>query len=79
MSAVQEQTLATEEISRNIQQTAAGSAEVSGSISKVTLSTVRTGETAKEVLDASGQLSEQAAKLRGEVDKFLSTLRGNHH
>lgn len=78
-AAVQEQTLATEEISRNIQQTAAGSAEVSGSISRVTLSTVRTGETAKEVLDASGQLSEQASKLRGEVDKFLSILRGNHH
>lgn len=77
-SAVQEQTLATEEISRNIQQTAAGASEVSSSIGKVTMSTSRTGETAREVLDASGDLSLQAVKLREEVGNFLSTLRSSH-
>ncbi len=42
---------------------------------KVTQSGVKTGETATLVLGASSELAEQAAKLRAEVDKFLTTLR----
>jgi len=74
-AAVQEQSAATNEISRNVQQAAQGTTEISSSINKVTSSASQTGDTATQVLDASNKLADQAAKLRTEVDYFLTTLR----
>jgi methyl-accepting chemotaxis protein len=72
---VQEQTAATGEISRNIQQAAQGTAEISGSVNAVAQGTSQTGAIATVVLTASSHLSDQAAKLRAGVDKFMATLR----
>jgi len=33
-----------------------------------------TGQSASDVLHASGELSEQAEKLRGKVDRFVQSL-----
>jgi len=74
-AAAQQQTAATSEISRNVQQAAQGTAEISGSINRLNKSAGQTGETATRVLDASTELADQGARLRGEVERFLTTLR----
>lgn len=60
-SAIEQQGAATLEISRNAQQAAQGTADVSSSIA--------------EVLGVSDELSHKAAALRTEVDRFLATIR----
>jgi len=56
-AAVEEQNAATRDVSANISQVSSGATE--------------TGRVAKDVLDASGELSRQAEALRGAVDEFL--------
>lgn len=74
-SAVEEQGAATNEISRNVQQAAQGTGEVSRTISEVTVAAGETGAGAKQVLSAAGDLTQQSEFLRGEVVKFLQTVR----
>ena len=74
-SAVEEQGAATQEIARNVQQAAAGTTAVSGTISEVTRSVADTGTAAGHVLDAAGALSRQAETLRSQVGNFLSAVR----
>lgn len=74
-AAVQEQTAATSEISRNVQQAAQGTEEISSGINKVTSSSVQTGTTSTQVLTSSGLLADQASHLDGEVNKFLVTIK----
>ncbi|WP_343036049.1 HAMP domain-containing methyl-accepting chemotaxis protein [Hongsoonwoonella zoysiae] len=74
-SAVEEQTIATQEISRNIQHASAASAEVSDNISGVTQAAGQTGSAASQVLSSSDSLSEEAEKLRSEIDRFLEAVR----
>jgi methyl-accepting chemotaxis protein len=74
-SAVEEQAAATREITRNTQEAARGTGEVSKNISGVNQTAQETGTAASEVLAASNQLGQQAEILRGEVDKFLASIR----
>jgi methyl-accepting chemotaxis protein len=74
-AAVEEQGAATNEISRNVQQAAKGTNEVSETISGITQSAGETGAAAAQVLSAASELSIQSEQLRGEVDKFLITVR----
>jgi methyl-accepting chemotaxis protein len=74
-AAVEEQGAATNEIARNVQLAAKGTGEVSETISGVTQSVGETGAAAVEVLSAASELSIQSEQLRGEVDKFLVTVR----
>lgn len=74
-SAVEEQGAATGEIARNVQEAAEGTRQVTENIAGVTQASVETGRMSNEVLTASNELSEQAALLRREVDKFLSNVR----
>ena len=74
-SAVEQQGAATREISRNIQQAAQGSHDVSVSIGGVHNSAGRSGEVAYEVLESIRQLSMQTESLRDEVGRFLSQVR----
>ena len=74
-SAVEEQGAATNEISRNVQQAAQGTGEVSRTIEEVTAAAGETGAGAKQVLSAAGDLTQQSEFLRGEVVKFLQTVR----
>ena len=74
-SAIEEQGAATGEISSNSQQAAAGTQEVSENITSVNQAASETGAAAVQVLNSAGELSEQAEKLRAEVDKFLTEVR----
>jgi methyl-accepting chemotaxis protein len=74
-AAVEEQGAATSEIARNVQRAAKGTGEVSETISGITQSAGETGAAAAQVLSAASELSIQSEQLRGEVDKFLVTVR----
>jgi methyl-accepting chemotaxis protein len=74
-SAVEEQGAATQEIARNVQQASRGTSEVSSNIAGVTKAATETGQASGVVLAASGELAKQADTLRGEVDRFLVSVR----
>jgi methyl-accepting chemotaxis protein len=74
-SAVEEQNVTTQEISRNVQQAASGTAQVSSGIVVVNKAASDTGAAASQVLGAAGELSKQSETLRAEVDKFIAQLK----
>ena len=74
-SAVDEQTAATQEISRNVQQAASGTDTVSSNIATVTEVIDRTDNTAHQLLTAANSLAGQASTVRTEVGRFLATIR----
>ena len=73
-AAVEEQGAATHEISRNVQMAARGSEDLTQNVSGVTTAISETSRAAKEVLDASGSLSQQANALKQNVDHFLADV-----
>ncbi len=73
-SAVEEQGAATGEISRNVQEASNGTQDVTGNITQVSASAAESGQAASQVLDAANGLSEEAEKMRREIDAFLDTL-----
>ena len=73
-SAVQQQIAATGEIAANVNQAAAGTAEISRNIVGVSQAAEQTDSAASMVLTASNHLSEQAETLSKEVDQFLVSL-----
>ncbi|MBY6266198.1 HAMP domain-containing protein [Azospirillum sp. 412522] len=74
-AAVEEQSAATGEIGRNVQQAAEGTQEVSSSIVGVSKAADEAGTSSNEVLSAATLLSQEAGRLRDEVDGFLSRVR----
>jgi len=74
-AAVEEQGAATQEIARNVEQAATGTHEVTANISNVNQGAAETGQSANQMLSAASELSQQSEILRGEVDKFLATIR----
>jgi methyl-accepting chemotaxis protein len=74
-AAVEEQGAATQEISRNVQQAAQGTQQVSSNIVDVQRGASDTGSASSQVLSAAQSLSGDSARLRQEVDKFLSSVR----
>ena len=74
-AAVEEQGVATQEIARNVQQAAGGTRDVATNIVGVSEAAAETGRVSSTVLQASRELSRQADTLRGEVDRFLTTVR----
>jgi methyl-accepting chemotaxis protein len=74
-AAVEEQSAATAEIARNVQQAANGTQQVSESIQGVTEAAAGTGEAAKDVLSAAQGLAAKAAGLRDMVGGFLKDVR----
>ncbi|XHO82726.1 cache domain-containing protein [Azospirillum sp. A29] len=74
-AAVEQQNAATAEITRSVQQAAAGTGEVSSSISGVTAASDESGRTARELVDALGKLTGEAAGLTAQVGDFLATVR----
>ena len=75
ISTADEQGNVTTEISRNIQQAAAGTRDVAANITGVTQASGETGHMAQDVLQASRTLSEQAEHLRNEVQSFITRIR----
>ncbi|MBY6261427.1 methyl-accepting chemotaxis protein [Azospirillum sp. 412522] len=74
-AAVEQQNAATAEITRSVQQAASGTGEVSSSISGVTAASDESGRTARELVEALGKLTSEAAGLNSQVGDFLATVR----
>jgi PAS domain S-box-containing protein len=74
-AAVEEQEAATKEIARNVQEVSVGTALVSENINGVTTAAQDTGTSSVQVLDLARDLTQQSNNLRGEVEKFLRTVR----
>jgi len=74
-NAVQEQSAATQEISHNVRQTAAGTQKVVTNITSVKDSAASTGQTATQLMTAAASLKDQSQALSAEVEGFLKTVR----
>jgi methyl-accepting chemotaxis protein len=74
-AAVEEQGAATQEISRNVQQAANGTQQVSANIVDVQRGASETGSASGQVLGAAKSLSGESDRLKREVGKFLSSVR----
>jgi methyl-accepting chemotaxis protein len=74
-AAVRQQDSVTQEIARNADAAAKGTRDVSSNISEVSNNAVKTGQAAKTVLTAAGELAEQSDLLRQEVEHYLSQIR----
>ena len=74
-SEVEEQGSATGEISRNVQEAAKVTDEVSVNTAGITQAATQTGNAANEVLESAKQLSDEAEKLRSEVQEFAAEVR----
>jgi len=74
-AAVEEQGAATQEISRNVQRAAQGASQVAGSITDVSRGATDTGAASTHVHGLAQSLLGQSNHLKGEVEKFLSTVR----
>jgi methyl-accepting chemotaxis protein len=74
-AAVEEQGAATQEIARNVQQASAGTQEVSANIGSVTEAAEQTGKAAAQLLQASGDLTQQADVMRSEVEKYIAGVK----
>jgi methyl-accepting chemotaxis protein len=74
-SSVKHQGSTTQDIARNAHRAADGTREVSDSVGHVTQAAARTGAAAELVLTSAGRVSENAGRLRSEVEAFLETVR----
>lgn len=74
-TAVGEQGAATQEISENTQQAAAGTQEVSSNITGVTQAASETGAAAQQVLSAADELAKQGETLSADVDAFIEQVK----
>jgi methyl-accepting chemotaxis protein len=74
-AAVEEQGAATQEISRNVQQAAQGTLQVSSNITDVQRGASETGSASSQVLSAAQSLSRDSNRLKAEVGRFLNSVR----
>jgi len=75
-AAVEQQGTTTKEISRNVQEAASRTVLVSRNITDVSKTLESTGSAATEMLGSAQGLSQQAMKLKEEVNNFLNSVRG---
>jgi methyl-accepting chemotaxis protein len=74
-AAMEEQGVTTQEITRNAQQAARGTHDVSSSITSVTQAAGETGAASGQVLGSASELGRQTETLRNQVAGFLSEIR----
>jgi methyl-accepting chemotaxis protein len=74
-TAVERQDMATKEISRNAQDAANETGHVVSNIAEANRGIVATGSASAEVLTSAGSLADSSVRLKGEVEKFLKTVR----
>jgi methyl-accepting chemotaxis protein len=74
-AAIEEQGAATREISRNVQQAAQGTSDVAANITTVGRGAGETGAASTQVLTSAQSLASESNHLKGEVEKFLDTVR----
>src|SRR5262249_10811731 len=66
---------APQEIARNVQQAANGTAQVAGDITEVNRGATETGSASAQVLASAQGLAGESNHLKVEVEKFLATVR----
>jgi methyl-accepting chemotaxis protein len=76
-SAVDEQSVAGQDLARSIDLAARGSERVSSNIDEVRTLSISTGTAATQVLASSTDLETQAATLRQQAQEFLDKIRQN--
>ncbi|MCZ8314932.1 methyl-accepting chemotaxis protein [Phreatobacter sp.] len=74
-AAVEDQGVTAQEIARNVHEAARGTVEVASAIVEVNQGAVETGSASAQVLSAAHELSQQGARLKTHVDRFLSMVR----
>jgi methyl-accepting chemotaxis protein len=74
-AAIDEQGAATQEITRNTQQAAKGTEQVTTNVVGLRDGAETAGKAASQVLSAATDLNNQADGMRKEVDRFLSNIR----
>ena len=74
-AAVEEQQVATGEIARNVDEAAKGTEDVNENIHQVTGAVQSAGGVARDVLQASSELSHEAEKMRDIVSAFLQGVK----
>ena len=74
-AAVEEQSMATNEISQNILQVAAGTSEVSSNITRVAAGADETGAAGDQVLAVADELGRISDNLKKDIEQFLSDVR----
>ncbi len=74
-SAVDQQSVAGQDLARSIDLAARGTEQVAGHIKEVSELSVSTGSAASQVLTSSTELENQASALRTQVDSFLAEVR----
>ncbi len=75
-SAVEEQTAATNEISRNVAEAAKGTAEVTNNIAGVSQAADEAGKGASDILSAADGLAKESQRLDQVTNSFLKTIEG---
>jgi len=73
--AVEQQSGATQEIARNVQSVAQGTHEAAANIMQVNRGASETGVASAEVLNSAKTLSTESARLREELDRFMTNIR----
>ncbi len=76
-SAVDQQSVAGQELARNIDTAARGTGEVTANVIQVRESALSTGATASQVLSSASELKSQASTLRSKVDGYLRHVRAS--
>ena len=74
--AVEQQALATQEISQNIQQVATGTADASSQITQVQGGAATVLRSSEQVQVSSGSLAGDSRELKTTIEEFLSDIRG---
>jgi methyl-accepting chemotaxis protein len=74
-AAVEQQGAATQEIARNVQQSAQLSTQVASEVAEVNRGSSRTSSASGQVLTAAQSLASESDHLKNEVEKFLNTVR----
>ena len=74
-AAVEQQGAATQEIARNVQQSAQLSTQVASEVTEVKRGSSETSAASGEVLTAAHSLARESDHLKSQVEKFLDTVR----
>lgn len=74
-SVAEEQSVATRKITRNSQEAARSTSEVSANIAGVSQGTAATGEASRQLLASAGDLSGNAERLEAAINALLAHIR----
>src|SRR5207302_11478693 len=74
-AAIEQQGAATREIARNVQEAARGTSQVAENITDVDRGAGETGAASSQVLSSAQLLANESTLLKGEVARFLQTVR----